>query len=406
MSSIFVTLYTSKTLKNGEHPIMMRVIKNRKSKYISLGFSSPLNLWDTDRNLPKRKHPFYNEIILLIDKKKSDATKLVFGMETDEEGYSAEELKQTIVKKKRSGAAYVLEYFDETIKNLKTANRLGYAEVFTNTKNSLKKFKEGKDFQFNDITHSFLVRYEGWFQSRGVKPNSIFVFMRTLKTFINYAKRDGYVNKDYDPFKDFSFAKYRRIKTKKRAIAKEDIIKIANLELETNTSLFHSRNIFLFSYYCRGINFIDIAHLKWTDIHNNRLEYTRRKTNELFSMAILEPAQKILDYYFEKYRKTENGFIFPILNEKHATAESKEYRIDKRITKTNKDLKEIAQKAEIDETLTTYVARHTYATVLKKSGVSTALISEMMGHDSEQTTKIYLDSFENIVLDEANKNLL
>lgn len=406
MSSIYVKLFTSKTLKNGEHPIMLRIIKNRQPKYISLGFSCSKEMWDDTANLPKRKHPLYKELVILIEKKKTDALKMSIEMETDENGYSAEELQKTIVKKKRTGSAFVLKYFDETIKHLKDAGRLGYADVFTNTRNSLKKFKEEKDFHFSDVTHTFLVRYEEWYLARGVKPNSIYISMRTLKTLINYARREGYVNAIFNPFKDFSFSKYRRIKTKKRAIAKEDIYKIADLELEEDSSLYHSRNIFLFSYYCRGINFIDIAYLKWTNVKNGRLEYTRKKTNEFFSMAILDPAQKILNFYYEKYRNNDESYIFNILNEKHQTAKSKDFRIDKIITRTNSDLKKIASLAGVDELLTTYVARHTYATVLKKSGISTSLISEMMGHDSEKTTQIYLDSFENAVLDEANKSIL
>jgi len=406
MSSIYIKLYTSKTLKNGEHPIMLRVIKNRKPKYVSLGFSCSLKLWDEKANLPKRKHPFYKEILLLIDKKKSDAQKLVFEMEAEDKGYSAEEIQKNIVKKKQLGSTSVLKYFDAIIKQLKESDRIGYANVFSSTKNSISKFRENTDFTFNDITHSFLVKYEEWFLSRGVQPNSIFVFMRNFKTLINYAKREGYISSSFDPFKDFSFSKYRRIKTKKRAISKVDIYKIAALKITPNTSMFHSKNIFLFSYYCRCINFIDIAYLKWTNIHNDRLEYTRKKTKELFNISLLEPAKKILKYYYKKHRTTDDDFIFPILNENHQTSQSKDYRIDHMISKTNKDLKDIAEKAKIDEKITTYVARHTYATVLKKGGISTSLISEMMGHDSEKTTQIYLDSFENTVLDEANKSIL
>jgi site-specific recombinase XerD len=123
-------------------------------------------------------------------------------------------------------------------------------------------------------------------------------------------------------------------------------------------------------------------------------------------MALLDPAMKILNFYKKTKNDPENHYIFPILNQTHITEKSKDYRIKKIITKTNKDLKDIGIKAEITEHLTTYVARHTYATVLKKSGISTSLISEMMGHDSEKTTQIYLDSFENSVLDEANKSIL
>lgn len=406
MSSVKIQLYTSKTLKNGEHPIMLRIIKDRRPKYISLGFSCSKEMWDTSTDLPKRKHPLYKEILLMLEKKRTDAFKTVLTMETKDEGYSSEEVQKNIIKKKRSGTTSVFIYFDETIARLNKAGRIGYAEVFTNTKNSLKTYRHDRDFLFTDITHNFLVQYEESFLERGVTLNSIFVFMRTFKTLINYAKRDGIIQESFNPFKAFSFSKYRRIKTKKRAISKEDIHKIAALEIEKKSSIYHSRNYFLFSYYCRGINFIDIANLEWKDIKNDRLEYTRKKTKELFNMALLDPAMKILNFYKKTKNDPENHYIFPILNQTHITEKSKDYRIKKIITKTNKDLKDIGIKAGINEHLTTYVARHTYATVLKKSGISTSLISEMMGHDSEKTTQIYLDSFENSVLDEANKSIL
>ncbi|PKP21671.1 MAG: recombinase [Bacteroidetes bacterium HGW-Bacteroidetes-21] len=406
MSSIKIQLYTSKTLKNGEHPIMLRIIKDRRPKYVSMGISCSKELWDDTNNLPKRKHPLYKEIIMMLEKKRSDALKTVYAMETKDDGYSSEEVQKKIIKKKRSGSASVFNYFDETITRLKNTGRVGYAEVFTNTKNSLKTFRKNRDFLFTDITYSFLVHYEESFLERGVQLNSIFVFMRTFKTLINNAKKDEIVSESFNPFKDFSFSKYRRIKTKKRTISKDDIKKIEAKKLESGSSLLHSRNIFLFSYYCRGITFIDIANLKWSNIQNNRLIYTRKKTNELFNMAILEPAQKILKFYKSKNKDNGNPYIFPILNETHDTDSSKDNRIKKIITRTNKDLKAIAKLAEVNEHITTYVARHTYATVLKKSGISTSLISEMMGHDSEKTTQIYLDSFENSVLDEANKSIL
>ena len=154
------------------------------------------------------------------------------------------------------------------------------------------------------------------------------------------------------------------------------------------------------------INFIDIAFLKWKDIKKNRLVYTRQKTKELFNMELLDPANEILEHYKNLYYINQETYIFPILSERHTTPNMLHNRKEKMIRKINKDLKEIAILTGIESELTTYVARHSYATILKKSGIATAIISEAMGHDSEKTTKIYLESFENNVFDEASKFLL
>jgi site-specific recombinase XerD len=267
------------------------------------------------------------------------------------------------------------------------------------------KFRNNKDLNFLDITPSLILKYEEWFYERDVKMNSVFVFLRTFKTLINNAKKEGITKTDFNPFKDISFTKFRRIKTSKRAISKDEIILISKLDIKEGTALSDARNYFLFSYYSRGINFIDMAHLKWSNIANNRLIYERKKTKELLSIGLLDPAKLILDYY-EKFKEKESGFVFPILNEKYNTAKSIDNRIDKMLKTVNSNLKIIGSLAGIKEKLTTYVARHSYATVMKKSGVPTAIISEALGHESEKTTQIYLDSFENKVIDEASKSIL
>ncbi|WP_037360882.1 site-specific integrase [Asinibacterium sp. OR53] len=405
MASIKAVLYTSKTLNNGEHPIMLRVIKDRKSKYLSLHMSCSKELWDNENNLPKKKHPLYKEMLIAIDKKKLAANKLLLELHNDEKDVSAEEikskLKTSVVNKKT-----VFQYFDEVIKRLTVTNRLGYASIFKSTKNSLKTFRNDRDLHFSDITTSFLTKYEDAFYERGVTPNSVFVFLRTFKTLINYARKDGIVKTDFDPFKDINFTKFRRIKTRKRAITKEQIRKIETLKIKDDQGLLNAKNYFLFSYYNRGINFIDMAFLKWENIKNGRLVYSRRKTKEDFTIALLPPAIKILEYYKKYQYEDENSFIFPILSHSYETQQSVRNRLVKMLRIVNHDLKTIADKTGIKEKLTTYVARHSFATNLKRSGISTSVISEAMGHDSEKTTKIYLDSFENTILDEASKSIL
>jgi len=402
--SVKIVLYKSKTLSNGEHPIMLRIIKDRKVKYINLKKSCHPDLWDEKNNLPKKKHPTYTEFKILFEQKVLEANKLALNLDIQDKDYTADQITKRL--NRSSNYKSIIKFFEHVISRFENSNQIGYGNVFQTTKNTLVRFYGNKNLTFAEINTTFINNYEADLRSRGVGLTTIFIYMRTLKTLINYARNEDIVRDDYDPFKDISFAKYRRVKTAKRAISKESIKAIADLIFDEKVSLFHSRNYFLFSYYNRGMNFIDMAFLKWNAITDNQLSYTRRKTKETFVIGLLPPAIKILKYYKNNYPSTSDFYVFPILNESHLTARSIDNRIDKVLKIVNKDLKKIAELAGINEKLTTYVARHSYATNMKNSGVPINIISESMGHDSEKTTQIYLESFGNKILDEANKAIL
>lgn len=404
MASVKVLLITWKVLKNGENPILLRVIKDRKQKYVSTGKSCSPNLWDEAKGLPKKKHPLYTELCVLINKKILEANKLIMSLETEDQNFSAPELQHKL--KKKSSNKTIFAYFDEVLSRLEQERRIGYANIFKSTRNSLSNYTGTENIRFNEVHYKFITEWERGLTEKGVSLNAIFVYHRTFKTLLNYAKKDGLVKAEYNPYAEISFSKFRRIKTQKRAISKEQIQRIAELEFSPETSLFDAKNYFLFSYLNRGINFVDMAFLKWTDFREDRFTYVRRKTKERFNIGLIDQSKAILEHY-RPFRSPENGdFVFPILSNKYETPRSIDNRLDRVIKIVNDDLKKIGEKAGIEEKLTTYVARHSYATVLKKSGVSTSIISEAMGHDSEKTTQIYLDSFENSTLDDLANNLL
>ena len=185
------------------------------------------------------------------------------------------------------------------------------------------------------------------------------------------------------------------------------MLKIVALKIVTDSKLIISKDIFLFSYYNRGINFKDIALLQWSDIKEGRMIYSRAKTGKAYNIGLLKPAIVILNKYKKITGGKKDDYVFPILNkEKHITAQQIHNRIKKTTKIINSDLKEIAKLCKINFNLTTYVARHSYATIMKRSGISTSLISESLGHKSEKTTQVYLDRFENLILDEASKVIL
>jgi len=177
------------------------------------------------------------------------------------------------------------------------------------------------------------------------------------------------------------------------------------LEMEPGIPVHHAKNYFLFSYYCRGINFSDIAFLKWPNIEGERMNYVRKKTGEAFNMKLFARTGD--------HRLLQTGILpnprrvcVPDTFDRRKTATSIDNRIDKMLKVVNKALKEIGAKCDINTPLTTYVARHSFAMNMKRNGVAVSIISEALGHDSEKTTKIYLDSFENDALDSAVEMLV
>ncbi|MBB3841069.1 integrase [Runella defluvii] len=406
MTTAKVILFTSKVLKNGEHPIMLRLIQNRKVKYLNIGLSCASDMWDEKTQLPKKKHPLAKEITYRVNSITTNANREILNLENEGRAYSLEELTDILQSSKQKTTYSVFSYFQEVIERKERADKIGYADAFKATLLKLKNYRRGKDLEFTDINFSFLKKYEEWLDAQGLQPNSIFLYLRTFNTLLNYARKDKLVKDDYHPFKEFSFAKYRRTKTRKRAISKDEMMSIAQFSPDTQSRLFHSRNYFLFSYYCGGINFVDMANLRWKNIERGRLLYTRQKTGEDFNILLLPPALTILEWYKNTNYLGDDSYIFPILSDFHKTAKQINDRVHKVNGQTNADLKEIGRLLEIAVPLTTYVARHSFATIQKKNGTPTAVISELLGHDSEKTTRIYLDSFGNDVLDEAMKALM
>ena len=217
----------------------------------------------------------------------------------------------------------------------------------------------------------------------------------------NKAIEKGAVKKELYPFDSYKVSKLHK-ETIKRAIVKDDIKRVLNYNVNGRdfyTSL--AIALFSFSYYMGGINFVDMAYLQGSNIIDGRLVYYRKKTSKLINLPMNPEAMEIIS----RYNTGLTGYIFPILSFAHNTEQMKLNRLHKVITKVNKALKLIGQELGLPIKLTTYVARHSFATVLKRAGVSTSIISESLGHSSEKITQIYLDSFENSQINEAFSHL-
>lgn len=397
--TVKVVCYKSKILSNNESPLMLRVTKDRKPKYVSLGISVNPTHWDFSKNQPKTECPNREYIEMLIaDKIKEYSAKIIELKATNQEFTSTSLVEKVSVK--HTNRKTVADVFQEYMTSLIKSGRKSYALSIKQLYNSLLEFNHNLDFYFSVMDVAWLKRYELFLREKQLAENTIGIRFRTLRAIYNIAIEEDAVSSDCYPFKKFKVSRLHQ-DTVKRALTKVDIERVLQFH-SSNRYMRFPIDIFAFTYYCGGINFKDIAHLTKANLMDGRLIYKRQKTKKLIKIPLQPQALALI----KKYHDTESPYLFPILSPLHITDEQKANRIHKVITKVNDRLKQIGKTLNLPITLTTYVARHSQATVMKKAGVSTAVIREIMGHSSERITQIYLDSFDNEQINDAMKNLL
>ena len=399
-TTVNVLCYKSKTLANGEHPLMICVSKDGKKKYSSLGISVHPIHWDFVKNKPKRSCPNKVQIEKIIRERTEEYTEQILEYKAENKDYSLLTLVEKVSTPNTSTTVGAV--FQEYIEKLKMEKRLGYAHSVRQVYNSLLKYNKHLEIYFSDVDVEWLKNYETWLRKENIAENTIGIRFRTLRAIYNLAIEKTIAKPEYYPFKTYKVSKLHQA-TAKRAITKEAIVAIMNYPIDPKYKYKRlAVDLFAFSYLMGGINFVDMAHLTRDNIIDSRLVYNRQKTGKLIKLPLQEKAVAIINFYYDEQRK----YLFPILFDSHKTDIQKRYRIHDVIADVNKHLKQIGKELHLPIELTTYVARHSFATVLKRAGVNTSLICESLGHSSEKVTQIYLDSFENSQIDEALKNLL
>ena len=399
MTTVDVICYKYKPLKTGELPLKIRVCKDRKTRYINLGVSTKAEYWDFGKNQPKPTCPNRELIEKLISNKISEVKSKIVELKSEDKEFSATTLVENVSNP--SKIITVGELFRQHIHCLEEEKRTGYRLSIQQTYNSLLKFNKHLDIPFSDMDCNWLRRYETWLRKQNKSENTIGIRFRNIRMIFNLAMDMELVKSENYPFKKFKVSKLYQ-ETVKRALSKGEILTVT--DYPTAGKDFYTKlaiNLFTFSYFMGGINFVDMAYLTERNVIDNRLIYHRRKTGKLINLPMQQRAYMVL----KEYKKSNEAYLFPILSSKHKTEQQRLNRLHKVITKVNKALKSIGEELHIPIKLTTYVARHSYATVLKRAGVSTSIISESLGHSSEKVTQIYLDSFENSQIDKAMENL-
>lgn len=394
-------LDTRRKKKDGSFPIILRLTHFRKTTSISTGFSVPKKYWDFKKNEITKNYPNVDSVHRLNNlllKEKTNANDIITKLYDENKLHymSIDEVKNRIVKKHNYISFF--GYGNSLVEDLKKSHRYGTARSYRGSLSVLKTFMNGRDLKINEFNYSFILKFEKYHLGKGNSLNSLSSYLRTYRAIFNKAIKEGLIDREAYPFYNYTI---RQTPTKKRAIDFKYIKRILELELPKDTTLFRYRNYFICSYLLYGMNFTDMAYLKLENIVDNRLKFRRKKTGKLFDIKITNTLNEILNIYTNG--KSQQDYILPII--KRSSLEIQEREIAWERKRYNAGLKEIAKLCGIEEKLTTYVSRHTFATQALLKNIPVMAISAMLGHSKLDTTQIYLKSLPTTMLDNYHERV-
>ncbi len=308
--------------------------------------------------------------------------------------FTADDVVQEFLDK--SSEITLFNYMRTTITRLWKQGQYRTSETYTATLNSFREFSNGIDVYFEDIDSNLMLAYEYYLKAKSLSPNTISFYMKRLRAVYNKAVDDGFAEHK-NPFKRVFTSSE---KTVKRSISLKHIKRLKEMDLSYSASKSFARDMFLFSFYTRGMSFVDIAYLQKKDLKGKMLSYRRKKTGQLLSIQWEECMQEIVDRHSSS---SMSPYLLAIINNPNGDTRKQYHNVQSLV---NRHLKDIGADLNLSIPLTMYCARHSWASIARSEGIPVSVISEGMGHDSESTTQIYLASLETQVIDKANRKIL
>ncbi len=384
----------------GTYPVKVRITCDRRSKYYETGVSL------TEEEF---KRMFMNRVPAeLLSKKEilAEAEAKAVHLLKEIKPFNFPVFERRFLQKSYDGS-FVETIFNEVMDRFRQQDRIGTAESYKVALRKLLKFKPR--LRFEDVDATFLYKFEEWMLEKGNSITTVGIYTRCLRAIFNEAIEKNLISKEYYPFtkRRYQVPTGRNIK---KALALADIGKIYYYETKTPEEA-KAKAYWLFSYFANGMNIADVARLKYKDISGDFIHFERAKTirsmrgNPKVISIVMNDEIKSIMTKWGNWNKSKDNYIFPVL-ETGLTAPQERERIKDLIWRINKGLKTIASELKFEKPLTTYTARHSFSTVLKRSGASIEFISESLGHSSVQTTAHYLDSFEDDMKKKYSVSLL
>ena len=391
--------FRESTVDGKEGTLYYQVIHNRVVRQIGTDYHLRSEEWQEEeetielcRGDNNARNAYLYELAERIRSDRLRFARIISELEDNGIGYTADD----VVAKYNELTSHqsVQVYMQDIIRQQKAQGRHRTSETYAAAMKSFMAFREGKDISWDCVTPALVKSYELWLKTKGVSLNTISFYMRILRAVYNRAVNEG-LTADLHPFGQV----YTGVaKTAKRGISTADIARILHFDLSASPSRAFARDIFMFSFYTRGMSLIDIAKLKTDNIKNGVLTYQRSKTGQRISVKWRKEMQAIVD----RYHQQGSNRLLPIITQE--TDIRKQY--DSTLHNINYNLKKIGEAVGLSIPLTMYVARHSWASAASQSNIPLHVINQCLGHDSEHTTQIYLSSIDVNQMDEANDKII
>lgn len=385
-------IFRPSTVEGREGTLFYRVIRDNTSRPIRTGYRLHPHEWDAGARrilLPPtgERRRCLAGLQKRIDLDLARLRRTMHLLEQQNPDYTHEELTAAF----HAPAVGFFDLMRETIARFREHGRIRTAETYETTLRSFARFRRGRDLRPDEMTAELTAAYEVRLRESGVCKNTSSFYMRILRAVYNRAVEKG-LAPQANPFRHV----YTGIdKTVKRAIAPESVRRIRDMELTDTPLLEFARDMFLFSFYTRGMSFVDMAFLRRSDLKAGILTYRRQKTGQPLAIRWEPCMQEIAD----RYPNPETEYLLPVIR-----TPGNEHNQYKNIgALINRGLKTIGKRAGLATPLTLYVARHTWASIARNKNIPLTVISESMGHNSEATTRIYLASLDTATVDRANR---
>ncbi|WP_027392951.1 tyrosine-type recombinase/integrase [Aquimarina latercula] len=404
MATIKVLLHPKSDGSGGKiYRVAIRVTKDRKQNYLYLTNLRSLSEWDGQARVVTSVNPKHAKLNRLIRKKYDAIEDLILEYEATKKSFTARQVIDEIKGSEEKETFFQLA--DEHVKNLRRAKKHNRAISDNSKINSFLEFTDNKNLTFSDIDETLLNKFKYYLQAKGtVSERSIMNILILIRLLYNRAIKMGVIDSRHYPF-GTNKIRIKLPETIKIGLDELELKRIENLELKEGTTIAHTRNVFLFSFYLAGIRIADVLKMKWSDIKQNRLYYTMGKNNKVVSIKLPERVIAILEVY-RKDKKKMNDFIFPELKlANNKDAKDVYAKIKTATKKFNNNLSEIAELAEIDKKLTNHIARHSFGNIAGDK-VPPQMLQKLYRHGHLTTTIGYQGNFIHKDTDDALDKIL
>lgn len=397
MASIKV-IFRASSSKEREGTLYYRIIHKRKVRQIHTNYRITPDEWDEkDCRVKLTGTPARQEYLRTVQKKIYDNVIRLKSIIAILDHCGNEYSSADVVEMYHDHATVVgfISFARNLIADCKCMGKATAAEHLSSALNSLIRFHGDDEISFDDFDSTLICGYECYLKETDVKPNTVSFYMRKLRAIYNRAVEDGFINQR-NPFKHV----YTGIaKTRKRAVPLDIIKALRDMDLTLDPLSELARDMFLFSFYTRGMSIVDMSYLQKSNLQNGVLSYRRRKTNQQLYIRWEDKMQEIV----KRYDAPESDFLLPLIKSPDLDYRRQYHNSQHMI---NRRLKKLGLRLGMTEPLTMYCARHAWASIAQAHNVPMSVISQGMGHDSEKTTRIYLASLNTSVVDKANNAII